>query len=78
LVERSDLFKISNLVYEGREIVRSQYSSLQGQTVYGRYSELAGSQCISGRFNGLRNCVLLFLGTIDVVDFDSFGYLKSY
>ena len=30
-VDRSNLFKISNLVYNGREIVRSLYSSLQGQ-----------------------------------------------
>jgi len=39
------LFKISNLVYDGREIVRSLYSSLEGQrqTVYGGYSELVGS-----------------------------------
>ena len=36
LVDRTDLFKISNLVYRGREIVLSMYSSLQGQrqTVY--------------------------------------------
>jgi len=32
LVDRSDLFKISNLVYDGRETVRSLYKSLQGQT----------------------------------------------
>jgi hypothetical protein len=31
LVDRTDLFKISNLVYGGREIVMSLYSSLQGQ-----------------------------------------------
>jgi len=31
LVDRTDLFKISNLVYDGRETVRSLYSSLQGQ-----------------------------------------------
>ena len=31
LVDRTDLFKISNLVYSGREIVTSLYSSLQGQ-----------------------------------------------
>jgi len=30
LVERKHLFKISNLVYDGREIVRILYSSLQG------------------------------------------------
>ena len=28
LVDRTQLFKISNLVYDGREIVRSLYSSL--------------------------------------------------
>ena len=33
LVDRSDLFKISNLVYDGRETVVSLYSSLQGQRV---------------------------------------------
>ena len=31
LADRTDLFKISNLVYGGREIVRSLYGSLQGQ-----------------------------------------------
>jgi len=31
LVDKRDLFKISNLVYGGREIVTSLYSSLQGQ-----------------------------------------------
>jgi len=31
LVYKTDLFKISNLVYGGREIVRSLNSSLQGQ-----------------------------------------------
>jgi len=41
LVDRSDLFKISNSVYDGRETVRSLYCSLQGQTVYGEYSDLA-------------------------------------
>jgi len=30
-LDRSDLFKISNLVCDGREIVRILYSSLQGQ-----------------------------------------------
>jgi hypothetical protein len=35
LVDRSDLFKISNLVYDGREIVRSLYSSLQRQFMAG-------------------------------------------
>ena len=36
LVDKSDLFKISNLVYDGREIVRSLYSSLQGRRVLWR------------------------------------------
>ena len=36
LVDRSDLFKISNLVYDGKEIVRSLYSSLEGQRVLWR------------------------------------------
>jgi len=31
LVDRTDLFKIDNLVYGGREIVTSLYSNLQGQ-----------------------------------------------
>jgi hypothetical protein len=55
LVDRSDLFKISNLVYYGREIVRSLYCSLQGQTVCGGYSELAGSLFVSVRIDGLGN-----------------------
>ena len=32
LVDRSDSFKISNLVNDGRETVRSLYYSLHGQT----------------------------------------------
>jgi len=55
LVDKSDLFKISNLVYDRREIVRSLYSSLQGQTVYGRYSELAGLLFVSVKIDGLGN-----------------------
>ena len=51
----SDLFKISNLFYDGKEIVRSVYSGLQGQTVYGGYSELAGSVFVSVRIDGLGN-----------------------
>ena len=31
LVDQADLFKISSLVYGGREIVLSVYNSLQGQ-----------------------------------------------
>jgi hypothetical protein len=55
LVDRTDLFKVSNLLYDGREIVRSLYSSLQGQTVYGGYSELAGSLFVSVKIVGLGN-----------------------
>jgi len=36
VVDRTDLFKISYLVYGGREIVMSLYSSLQGQRVLWR------------------------------------------
>ena len=43
LVDRSDLFKVSNLVCDGRDTVRNLYYTLQGQTVYGGYSDLAGS-----------------------------------
>jgi len=31
LLDKTDLFKISNLVYGGREFVTSLYSSLEGQ-----------------------------------------------
>jgi hypothetical protein len=55
LADRSDWFKISNLAYDGREIVRSLYSSLQGQTVCGGYSELAGSLFVSVKTDGLGN-----------------------
>jgi len=36
LVDRSDLFKIRNLGYDGREILRNLYSSLHGQRVLWR------------------------------------------
>jgi hypothetical protein len=39
---------------EGK-IVTSLYSSLQVQTVYGGYSELAGSPSVSVKIDGLRN-----------------------
>jgi hypothetical protein len=55
LVDRTDLFKISNLVYGGREIVMSLYSSLQGQTLYGGYIELAGTSFVSAKIDGLGN-----------------------
>ena len=48
LVDQTDVYKISNLVYGGNEIVLRVYSSLQGQrqTVCDGYSELAGL-CLS-------------------------------
>jgi hypothetical protein len=52
LVDRSDLFKISNLVCNGRETVRSLYCILQGQTVYGGDSDLAGSLFVKGDGSG--------------------------
>ena len=53
LVDRTDLFKISNLVYDERETVTSLYSSLEGQTVYSGYSELVGSMFVSVKIDGL-------------------------
>jgi hypothetical protein len=45
-----------HLVYGGREIVTSLYSSLQGtETVYGGYSEPAGPLFVSVKIDGLRN-----------------------
>jgi hypothetical protein len=55
LVDRRNLFKIRKLVYGGREIVTSLCSSLQGQAVYGEYSELAGSPFVSVKMDGLGN-----------------------
>jgi hypothetical protein len=59
LVDRADLFKIIDLVYGGREIVTSLYSSLEGQrqTVYCGCSELAVSLFVSVKINGLGNFV---------------------
>jgi hypothetical protein len=44
LVDQPDLFKISNLVYGGSEIVLNVYINLQGQrrTVYDGYGKLVG------------------------------------
>jgi hypothetical protein len=48
LVDRSDFFKISNLVYGGREYCNESIQQLTGtETVYGGYSELAGSPFVS-------------------------------
>ena len=56
MVDRTDLFKTSNLVYGGREFVTSLYSKLRGtETVYGGYSELAGWQFVTVRTDGLGN-----------------------
>ena len=55
LVDKTDLLKISNLVQGGKEIVTSLYSSLEGQTAYGGYSELSGSPFVSVKINGLGN-----------------------
>ena len=55
LVDRTDQFKISNLVYDGRETAWNLYSSLQGQTIYGGYSELPGSLLVSVKIDGLGN-----------------------
>jgi len=42
------------LVYDGGELVKSQYCSLPGQRVYGGYSELTISMFVSVKFDGLR------------------------
>jgi len=41
------------LVYDGGEIAESQYCSLQGQRVYGGYSELTISMFVSVKTDGL-------------------------
>ena len=51
----SFVWSISNLVYEGREIVRSLNSSLQKEAVYGKYSKLAGSSCVRVKIDGFGN-----------------------
>ena len=55
LVDKKYLFKISNLVYDGREIVRSLNSSLQRQAVYGGYSKLAVSSFVRVKIDGFGN-----------------------
>ena len=54
-MDRTHLFKISNLVYGGKEIVRSLNSSLQEEAVYGGYSKLAGSSCVRVKIDGFGN-----------------------
>ena len=55
LVNRTYLFKISNLVYDGREILRSLNRSLQEQVVYGGYSKLAVSSFVRVKIDGFGN-----------------------
>ena len=61
LVDQTDLFKISNLVYGGREIVLNVYSSLQRQrrTVYDGYGKLVGLSFVSVKIDGLRSFLFL-------------------
>jgi len=54
-VGRTDLFKISKLVYGARVIVTSLYGNLQKQPVYGRYRELAGWLSVSVKAENLGN-----------------------
>jgi len=72
-VDRTDLLKISKLVYGARVIVTSLYGNLQKQPVYGRYREMAGWLSVSVRVENLGK----LFETIDVVNSDSFGHLKS-
>jgi len=60
LVDQTDLFKISNLVYGVRKIVLNVYSSLQGQrrTVYDGYGKLVGLSFVSVKIDGLRSFFL--------------------
>ena len=52
-MDRTDLFKISKLVYGAK--VTSLYGNLQKQPVYGRYSELAGWLSVSVKVENLGN-----------------------
>ena len=54
-MDRTDLFKISKLVYGARVIVTRLYGNLQKQTVYSRYSELAGWLSVSVNVENLGN-----------------------
>jgi len=49
------LFKISNLVYDGRKVVRSLYSTYRDREFYSGYSELAGSKFVSVKTDSLEN-----------------------
>jgi len=52
-VDRTDLFKISKLVYGARVIVTSLFGNLQKQPVYGRYREMAGWLSVSVKVESL-------------------------
>ena len=52
---QDNLFKISNLVYDRRKIVRSLNSSLEEEAVYGGYSKLAGSSIVRVKIDGFGN-----------------------
>jgi len=54
-VDRTDLFKISKLVYGARVIVKSLYVNLQKQPVYGRYRKMAGWLSASVKVGRLGN-----------------------
>ena len=66
LVDRTDLFKISNLVYGGKEIVTSLEKTVRDSLW--RVQESAGSPFVSVKINGLENTLEQF----DIVIFDSF------
>ena len=73
MVDRTELFKISNLVEGGKEIVMSLYSNLE-RRVYGGYSELAGLPFVSVKINGLGN----FLKESKLYSLRAFGHLTSW
>ena len=75
MLDRTNLFEMRNLVYGGREIVTSLYSSLQGQRqlVYGRYSELAEWLFVSVKIDGVWN----FLEQMTLYNLTDFGRLKT-
>jgi len=54
-VDRTDLFKISKLVYDARVTVTSLYGNLQKQPFYGRYRKMAGWLSVSVKVERLGN-----------------------
>ena len=54
-MDRTELFKISKLVYGARLIVTSLYGNLQKHPVYGRYREMAGWLSASVKVERLGN-----------------------